>query len=234
MNGRQPSRLTERLDRSVLLKRLSDRTDGRTDERTQSPIQNVTISPLSDAHARVQDLPSDVMTLADVLAAGVLPTGERFPVTRTGERAPIPWHIRSAVWYRDRGTCQFCKWEKPKPWHLDHIHPWSSGGSDRTENLRLLCEPCNMKRSNYDDRNPTLKRPVTWWCHRCYSPKRDWRYRNGITCTFRHYCRVVALYGRQIANGEAPTWHERGPVEDAPLVAYCAHCNVVGMTDVTL
>lgn len=31
----------------------------------------------------------------------------------------------------------------------DHIHPVSLGGSDRLENLRVMCEPCNKARGNH-------------------------------------------------------------------------------------
>lgn len=31
----------------------------------------------------------------------------------------------------------------------DHIHPKSLGGSDRLENLRVMCEPCNKARGNH-------------------------------------------------------------------------------------
>lgn len=36
---------------------------------------------------------------------------------------------------------------------VDHIRPWSQGGSDALWNLQALCKPCNRKKSN----NPNLR-----------------------------------------------------------------------------
>lgn len=178
-----------------------------------------------------------------MLAAGILPTGERFPVIRTGEREPIPYQVRAAVWLRDRGICQRCQYRNPKPWELDHIVPWSAGGSDDSTNLRVLCEPCNQKRSNYDDRSTFARRPVTWWCDRCYGEEHAWRYGEASAhCpTHRHNadgyapgCAVERVYRWQASRDEEPSWHQRPPVLAADSIAFCAHCGLPGMTDVAL
>ena len=202
------------------------------------------------AQPRVSDArtPHGFLSIADVIEAGFLPTGDRFPIVRSGKRADIPWHVRAGVYYRDDARCQICKTIRPRPWHLDHIIPWSNGGPDTTENLRLLCEPCNLRRSNFNLRDTFAKRPVTWWCHRCYLPEHGWRYSasvtsmheverladRGVSCFKRHRCRVEAIYAKQVEQGEVPTWHERGPIEALTTIAFCAHCNAPGLTDVTL
>ena len=62
---------------------------------------------------------------------------------RTGRRPAIPTWVRETVYRRDV-VCQICgTTERPS---LDHIIPWSKGGSDAVENLRLLCVPCNSRR----------------------------------------------------------------------------------------
>jgi hypothetical protein len=73
--------------------------------------------------------------------------GERWPVTRTGERQPIAKDLRRIVWTRDDGRCAFCGWRK-ELMELDHIVPWSAGGPDVSTNLRILCHDCNASRSN--------------------------------------------------------------------------------------
>jgi len=49
---------------------------------------------------------------------------------------------------RDGNYCQHCRkpFGKPLPSTIDHIHPWSMGGTNALSNLQLLCYPCNKKR----------------------------------------------------------------------------------------
>lgn len=223
------------------------RTDGRTYEESTCDTAHLSSGTRAGGATRF-----DIPTLADVLGAGFMRTTERHPIVRTGEREPISWHKRSAIWYRDGGKCQLCQTVRPKPWHLDHIVPWSAGGPDDSENLRVLCEPCNMARSNHVDGEPVQRRPVTWWCHRCYLPEHGWSYatedawqasialsRGGAWChrtrdLGHQHCRVEGIYKMQAEQGDAPTWHQRAPLEHLTMSAYCAHCNAPGLTDVTL
>jgi hypothetical protein len=117
-----------------------------------------------DADAR-----TEIPTLGEVIdeatdSTGLWLTDARHPVTRRGERNEIPLHVRHAVWFRDRGKCELCGDTCPtgQPWHLDHITPWSAGGSDDTTNLRVLCERHNMNRSNRVDPTERPRRAATW------------------------------------------------------------------------
>jgi 5-methylcytosine-specific restriction endonuclease McrA len=47
--------------------------------------------------------------------------------------------------------CAYCDAEHT-PLTIDHIHPKSTGGSDRVSNLTLACFPCNQRKSNRDVR----------------------------------------------------------------------------------
>lgn len=225
---------------------LSQSTEShvQTDRRTNTePHNDRDILSLSATRAHVQEF--DAVSLGSVIGAGFLPTEERFEVTRTGEREPIPYQLRAAIWLRDRGVCQKCHARNPKPWHPEHIVPWSAGGPDVSPNLRVLCEACNVERSNYDDRTTFAKRAVTWWCHRCYVDPIRWDYTDplGVKCpTHRHRwagdvamaCAVERIYHWQRESNEASTWHKRGPIESLVHNAYCAHCGLPGLTDVTL
>lgn len=67
---------------------------------------------------------------------------------------------RKGYWYR----CAHCgKWcgraggeraniRDDELMEVDHIKPWSMGGSDELYNLQALCKPCNRTKSN----NPTM------------------------------------------------------------------------------
>lgn len=70
--------------------------------------------------------------------------GEIFP--EANKRPPIPKTVVDAVWNRDRGKCVYCG--SNENLHLDHIIPFSKGGDTSVENLQLLCQKCNLEKSN--------------------------------------------------------------------------------------
>lgn len=211
-------------------------TDGRTNERRST-------------HAVVGHLPAvtrarpygEITSIGDVIAAGIKPTGQRHDLNRTGERAEIPPAVRTAVWWRDRGRCELCGWQRVNgPWHLDHITPWSAGGSDHTDNLRVLCEHHNLARSNYIDPTERPRRPATWWCLNCLSE--PWlRLRNAHTGQIEPICPIHA-WSRAcnvrraltwFAENDAEDWWTRDPIDERHklTVAHCAHCGTPGLTD---
>jgi hypothetical protein len=65
-------------------------------------------------------------------------------VRQEGSRPTIPQSVRSAVWRRDGGRCVDCG--SNENLHIDHIIPWSRGGSSTVRNLELRCESCNLKK----------------------------------------------------------------------------------------
>lgn len=213
---------------------------GRTDGRTKT-VQPIAIKAEAVTHGRVSEDPA---RLSELLDPAVLWPTERHPVIRSGERAEIPPHVRAAVWYRDRGKCELCGTTTPdgQPWHLDHITPWSAGGSDETHNLRVLCERHNMDRGNRIDSTERERRPATWWCLNCYDLD-DWRwsYDNGfptclihnvdITHPYAWRCTVVRAYKAAWQRDRSlPDWHHIQPLEGGSTIAYCAHCNAPGLT----
>lgn len=61
-------------------------------------------------------------------------------------RAAIPTLVMARVYARDEFTCQECG--ATEDLTLDHIKPWSLGGPDTVENLRVLCRPCNSRKGD--------------------------------------------------------------------------------------
>jgi len=53
---------------------------------------------------------------------------------------------KDIVWERDGGACVVCG--SGQALHYDHDIPFSKGGSNGPENIRLLCAACNLKKSN--------------------------------------------------------------------------------------
>lgn len=211
-------------------------------ERTKKALTLAMNPTPRNAHER-EPIRDEFVSIGAVLADELpFTTGERHDVIRNGERDEIPSFVRAAVWYRDGGRCKPCgdNFAEGTPLHLDHITPWSAGGSDTTDNLRILCARHNQERSNFVD-HARPARPATWWCVNCYSREGfNWRYdSHAVTCQ-RHRtsnrCRVVRRYAQQLSStattgGEFLNWHEREPITHASVLAYCAHCDAPGLTD---
>jgi 5-methylcytosine-specific restriction endonuclease McrA len=61
-------------------------------------------------------------------------------------RDAIPRLVQREVWQRDGGRCVECFTRERLC--FDHIVPFSKGGGNFVRNLQLLCEPCNLSKSN--------------------------------------------------------------------------------------
>lgn len=148
---------------------------------------------------------------------------QRWPIMRTGDRMPLPAMLRSSILRRDQETCGQCGWDlgyetsTREAIEVDHCVPWSAGGSDDSDNLRVLCHGCNQRRSNFIDlAHLRAYRPTTWWCFDCWASDSHDR---------RHYT----------------PWHNgtdlsRVPFVDdpdvttAPEMAFCAFCRHYTLT----
>ena len=60
---------------------------------------------------------------------------------RPADRTYIPAYTRKLVFIRDNHRC--VKRGSTKDFELHHIIPHARGGSNRLENLQLLCRDCN-------------------------------------------------------------------------------------------
>ena len=59
-------------------------------------------------------------------------------------RPSIPPSVRKAILARDGGACVWCS--SNYKIEIDHIVPWSKGGTHDAHNLRVLCKPCNRRK----------------------------------------------------------------------------------------
>ena len=59
------------------------------------------------------------------------------------------YEVREYLLEKFNRTCAYCG-AKDVPLEVEHIVPWSKGGSNRASNLTLACVPCNQAKSNRD------------------------------------------------------------------------------------
>jgi hypothetical protein len=66
---------------------------------------------------------------------------------RSGPRRdPIPEDVKLLVWARDGGACVRCG--SKRDLHFDHIIPVAKGGGNLVKNIQILCQPCNLRKSD--------------------------------------------------------------------------------------
>ncbi len=61
-------------------------------------------------------------------------------------RGPIPWSTVRAVFERDQARCVWCG--TTERLHIDHLIPRAKGGGNDVANLQVLCERCNLAKSD--------------------------------------------------------------------------------------
>lgn len=83
--------------------------------------------------------------LEKVVRQELIDNGELFG--EQTKRPPIPREVVDAVYRRDGGRCVNCG--STENLQLDHIIPFSKGGATAIENLQLLCQKCNLEKSNH-------------------------------------------------------------------------------------
>lgn len=61
-------------------------------------------------------------------------------------RDPIPDDVKLLVWARDGGSCVRCG--ATNGLHFDHIIPVALGGGNIEANIQILCQACNLRKSD--------------------------------------------------------------------------------------
>jgi predicted restriction endonuclease len=64
----------------------------------------------------------------------------------------INWRLRAMVLMKDGARCKLCGAtpQEGVKLHVDHIKPWANGGETVLENLQILCDRCNIGKSNIE------------------------------------------------------------------------------------
>ena len=131
-------------------------------------------NPLPDVGSNFREPVSVADAIAEMLETSHQTHPERYPVVRSSaDRQPLPRWVWSAVYHRDiDDPCQLCGCMMtdldPVNLQVDHVIPWSAGGSDRTDNLRLVHPLCNVRRSNHRHDMDRPQMPVAHHCRACH------------------------------------------------------------------
>ena len=85
---------------------------------------------------------------------GEMPELPKVTSNQVTKRTPrnINWRLRAMVLLKDGAYCKLCG-ATPNDGaklHVDHIKPWANGGETVLENLQILCEKCNIGKSNVE------------------------------------------------------------------------------------
>lgn len=69
---------------------------------------------------------------------------------QANQRKLMTQELRNKIKERDNYTCQICGKYMPDEvgLHIDHIVPISKGGKTIEQNLQVLCDKCNLRKSN--------------------------------------------------------------------------------------
>lgn len=65
---------------------------------------------------------------------------------RKKQRRTISKRKRQEILAKYKFKCCFCG--SKERLEIDHIQPYSKGGTDELHNLQVLCKPCNLKKSD--------------------------------------------------------------------------------------
>lgn len=134
---------------------------------------------------------------------------ERLPILRTGDRDPISPLVRQLVYKRDGWMCVRCSashraanpLRRPDVLNIDHVIPWSFGGSDRSDNLRTFCRSCNEARGNRRwDMDTYHPMPIAGICEPCLPRPMAYKPTDAIEvyCACRHHLSWVPDWSRVI------------------------------------
>lgn len=123
--------------------------------------------------------PTTVLGAIEATLTSIKSAQERPTATRQGSRLQLSEWVRINVLIRDGFRCRWCSASgTDAALHVDHITAWSAFGSDATDNLRALCQPCNLSRSNREtDTKAARALLITNGCNECcanwYGDDRD-------------------------------------------------------------
>jgi hypothetical protein len=145
------SKLTARLVVMALVMDARARDGNRfTTPATIGALAEMTRASVTAVRAGIRELKAlgelevtDAGQLGQVFTV-ILPEAGPPPPKACPSRPPIPIGVRAYVLARDGWKCVTCGC--PDDLTIDHVWPWSKGGTSEAGNLQTLCRPCNSSK----------------------------------------------------------------------------------------
>jgi hypothetical protein len=107
----------------------------------------MTVSERDEVALRVKKATYDEEVELSSLRAAVANLEATIEFQKSGpKRDPIPEDVKLVVWARDGGSCVRCG--SRQDLHFDHVIPVAKGGGNSEANIQILCQPCNLKKSD--------------------------------------------------------------------------------------
>ena len=125
-------------------------------EKQQNILKNVS-NINSDLLSKVEKYKNDNETIIEFIESAILKSlpkeiSTQEKLKKINRRRSINDTTRYAVLERAGFKCQCCGMKPLKNndviLHIDHIIPYSLGGSDSIDNLQVLCDKCNISKRN--------------------------------------------------------------------------------------
>jgi hypothetical protein len=131
--------------------KLTIRDAGELDEVIEYIRAMLSSSALPHVRARIETKPQQPVRVykegnTSIDPSLIDPASMPMPEPVKPRREAIPRVVQREVWQRDGGRCVECFARERLC--FDHIVPFSKGGGSSVRNLQLLCEPCNLSKSN--------------------------------------------------------------------------------------
>lgn len=127
----------------------------KNERRTENPTARITLSAKRIIHNSKYSYGDAI----EYFAFALLNNGEELVIetnplpNKTHLRNSLSGNIRQNVLMRDNYTCQICgaTVKDGAKLEIDHVIPFSKGGTNDENNLQVLCQQCNREKYNRED-----------------------------------------------------------------------------------
>ena len=147
---------SENLTKPLIVKALKLAFNRREDDAKKNGVITIDPSLIRESLKYIGDIEILRRIATDAVKDAFIDLGVPSKIVRPVNRSrSIDSESRYTVLFRANFKCQACG-AKPSSdndvsLHIDHVTPFSWGGSNDVDNLQVLCADCNISKSNFYD-----------------------------------------------------------------------------------